>query len=85
MEHIISENTNDLALNIGNLILLEKRINEKAEDKSHIEKKNFYAQSKYPWVSHFLREYSDWDDTSIEKRASKLAKIYYTEILKKEL
>ena len=49
IEHILPE-SNELSLNIGNLILLELKINHQARDNRYLTKKEYYAKSKYDWV-----------------------------------
>ena len=84
IEHILSEDTEE-TLNIGNLILLEESINGDAKDRTYIDKKSLYADSKYAWVQEFLNENMDWDKLKIEKRAEDLAELYYTKILGRKI
>ena len=81
IEHILPESENTVALNIGNLILLEQSINEKINNKPYNEKIPFYQQSTYPWIKQFISENAEWNEESINKRGIELAKIYYTQIL----
>ena len=85
IEHIISEREGGDALNIGNLILLESSLNQEAGDKEYSDKRTVYAKSHYPWVENFIAEHRDWDSSMIKERAKKLSRVYYKDILKREL
>lgn len=83
IEHILPESSCSNALNIGNLILLEKTLNEKADNKEYvIKKEEDYSKSTYIWIKKFIKEHDDWKDNDIEKRAEKMAEIFYNNILK---
>lgn len=86
VEHILPEtvdsNTNN---NIGNLILLEQKLNECASALSYGQKKEIYKDSRYKWVEKFLSDYNEWNTDCIEERSRKLSKFYYTEILKRSI
>lgn len=86
VEHILSEDKNsEETLNIGNLILLEGFLNEKAEDKSFVEKKEVYSESKYEMVQEFTsvnEENANWTVEDISERANKLSEIIYCFILR---
>lgn len=79
IEHILPE-SNELSLNIGNLILLELMINTNAEDKSYLTKKEYYAESNYKWVQNFVKYHEDWNENEITDRAKQLARTYYEKI-----
>lgn len=81
VEHIYPESNGDLALNIGNLILLEININKDADNLPYKDKIAFYENSKYTWVHKFIQEHDSWDPSMISDRAIELAKIYYEKIL----
>lgn len=81
IEHIKSEKEGSLSLNIGNLILLEGKLNNEAGDKQYVDKKKIYLKSSYQWVKKFTNENPEWDDKQIAQRASELSEIYYTKIL----
>ena len=85
VEHILSEINGENALNIGNLILLEEKLNNEAGSKDYKDKKSIYLKSSYKWVQDFSKQNNDWDQEDIESRAIELANIYYTQILKKTL
>lgn len=90
VEHIYSESAgDDFALNIGNLILLEKRINESIGNIEFSEKlKRYDADTNYKCVKKFCNDNmtnNEWGKVEIEERANQLAYYYYTEILGKEL
>lgn len=81
IEHIISESADKETLNIGNLLLLEPKINNLADSKTYLEKRKFYNQSSYKWANQFSDENKTFDSSDINLRAAKLAEIYYTNIL----
>lgn len=85
IEHILPETTGLHAMNIGNLILLEGKLNSDVGDKSYIEKIPFYQQSRYPWVVKFVENNEEWDEDMIDKRAVNMAIVYYKAILGKGL
>lgn len=84
IEHILPEDDKE-TFNIGNLILLEESINGFAKDKDYVQKKILYANSNYAWVKDFLSKNPDWDKSKIESRAEELAKLYYTNVLGREI
>lgn len=85
IEHIMSETNGECALNIGNLILLEGKINNDAGKGSYVEKVPHYQKSQYVWIKRFIKVNNNWNEEMIEKRAINLATVYYKEILKREI
>lgn len=86
IEHILPETVDEQALNIGNLILLEGKINNDAGNDSYAEKLQYYKKSKYSWVGKFIENHEKWEKGDmISKRAEELASIYYYLILKRSL
>lgn len=85
IEHIISEREGGDALNIGNLILLEGKLNDEAGHKDYSDKCAAYAKSNYAWVKNFIAKHRQWDSSMITQRAIELSKVYYSQILKREL
>lgn len=89
IEHILPEDrNNEYSLNIGNLILLEERINKKVEDKGFEEKIEVYSESAYKCIEIFREEYKNtisWNNSLIEERAKKISLFYYRNILGKEI
>jgi len=85
IEHILPEAKGASALNIGNLILLEERLNSRAGANNFLEKKSIYQESSYEWVKKFIEINDDWNEEKIDKRALDLANEYYTKILKRNL
>lgn len=82
IEHIIPESTGDKTCSIGNLILLEEPLNNKAGIKPYIDKKEIYKISDYKWISKFAKDNNDFDLGMIDDRANKLAEIYFESFLK---
>lgn len=85
IEHIIPEKEQGNTLNIGNLILLEDNLNVEAGHENYANKCAVYAKSNYIWVKNFVAQHKQWDSSMIEQRAKEMAKVYYTEILKRRL
>ena len=73
------------ALNIGNLILLERTLNENADNKEYVIKKEDYRKSAYKWIKEFLDEHDDWKVDDIEKRAENMADVFYNNILRNQM
>lgn len=85
IEHILPESAGEAALNIGNLILLEIKLNNEANQAQYIEKRNlYYSKSNFDWVKDFINEHSEWTEGNIASRAENMASIYYHKILGKE-
>lgn len=81
VEHILPETGGKANLNIGNLILLEGHLNEKAGASPYNDKIEIYNSSKYKWIKQFIKDNPEWGCCGVEKRASTLARLYYTEIM----
>lgn len=85
VEHICAENLSVDNLKIGNLILLEQKVNIEAGQQEYLNKKALYEKSNYKWIHKFIENYPNWDNSMFDKRASDLAEIYYTKILGREI
>lgn len=86
IEHIIPESSSKnekFILNIGNLIILEKKLNEECKSKTYKEKISFYKKSNYQSVKAFLEEYSNFDKSSVEKRSKNIGVELYNLITNK--
>lgn len=86
IEHIKDEVANDEeTCLIGNLILLEQRINSGIPANSSFEEKLvYYNDSKYSMVHNFIEENSkktSWAEDDIFKRGKIWAKTYYEKIV----
>jgi Protein of unknown function (DUF1524). len=61
---------------IGNLTILGKRINAKAQNKSFADKcKDHYSKSEVVMTRELLNVGRAWDEATIRSRAEKLAKL----------
>lgn len=81
IEHIEPESSktdNPNVLNIGNLVLLEKELNNRCNTLSINEKMQIYAESDYCSVAEFLIKYPKYDTESIEDRSQNIANEMYT-------
>lgn len=85
IEHIISEVEGEECLNIGNLILLEKDLNEEADSMKYCDKIAIYERSRYKWVKDFISKNTDWISIMIHDRAKEMAECYYDNILKNDM
>ncbi len=80
IEHILSEGSVEFSTNIGNLIVLETKLNREADNLMYLDKKSVYKKSKLNWVSKFIENYSEWDESMINNRAKEMAKILYNSL-----
>lgn len=85
IEHIISESTGNNSFNIGNLIILELKLNNEADNLNYSKKKQIYLKSSYKWIKEFTNNNDEWDMDKIESRAKELSRVYYTDILGKHI
>lgn len=71
---------------IGNIIMIEKNINEKMSGIDYDKKLRFYKESEQAFVNDFLEKYTldVWDEQNIKKRAIDMAKIFYYKIIKED-
>lgn len=83
IEHIVPETSNSNATNIGNLILLERRLNDEAANYDYDEKIGIYKKSNYEWVGEFIKNNESFSVDEIESRNEKLAEIYYQNFVDK--
>lgn len=81
VEHILSETNQGLALNIGNLILLEEPINNRLGQIDYCDKIDDYNTSQYSEVRRFVQDHPNWDESMIEERAKQMSKLFYEHIL----
>lgn len=82
IEHIYPEGSGEkIALNIGNLILLEQTLNGDAGDNQYEDKIAIYRKSKYDCVKVFIDSHPEWNQSFIPSRAEELAQEYYYEVL----
>jgi uncharacterized protein with ParB-like and HNH nuclease domain len=86
VEHIIPESSDkdiESILNVGNLIILESKLNSKCDNLNFEEKIPFYKKSTYSSVKCFLKKYSNNKTFSIEERAKNMANEIYNGIIGK--
>ena len=81
IEHIIPECCGNDSNNIGNLIILENKLNIEADDNNYQEKRQIYKKSNYVWIRKFVDEHPNWTEDMIDNRAEELAKLFYYKIL----
>lgn len=85
IEHIIPESSEDdkkSILNIGNLLILEKNLNEECENYKFSKKKSVYKKSNYHFVKAFMNKYSSNKAISIEERSRDIGTQLYGLITK---
>lgn len=85
IEHIKSEKDGFDSLNIGNLIILENKLNNQADALPYLDKKKIYLKSSFKWINEFVKSNENWEVNSISNRAEELCKLYYTKILEKTI
>lgn len=85
IEHIYPECEGGIAFNIGNLILLEIKINGDSGNLPYADKIAHYRNSQYPWIQTFVEKHNSWDTSMISERALSLSKTYYEKILGKKI
>lgn len=88
IEHIISEDANnEITLSIGNLILLETKINNEIPSGSTFEEKTlkFYDKSSYKQIKSFCTKYKNFSIEDIKDRTEKLCDLYYEKILSRKI
>ena len=85
IEHILCESKDiEYSLNIGNLILLEIKINNNCDNINYQDKIKQYANSNYEVVKEFIKQYGEmetWGKAEIQNRAKVLANIVYYEVI----
>ncbi len=59
---------------IGNLTLLEKKLNRDAGDLKYEEKKQFYKESNSEYTKKLVEQYEDWNEAGLSARQKELAK-----------
>lgn len=85
VEHLVPEAEGQHTLNIGNLILLEQSINNKAGQQSYQDKISYYNRSKYDWVKCFTHKHAEWNISMIDARAIEMSKVYYSKVLGRDI
>ncbi len=90
IEHILPEsadenwgNFNDEQANrsvyrLGNLALLESKLNKEAETKPYTQKKEIFKKSNCYSTNSIPEEYNDWNESKISARQKELAKLAKT-------
>ena len=86
IEHILPESADEAwgafdneAINrsvnrIGNLSLLEKKLNKNANNLKYEEKKGFYMESNCKLTSSMIEQFDEWNEANLSSRQKELAK-----------
>lgn len=82
IEHILPDSQSEENAHIGNLLPLEKELNQRCDNKSLQEKQIIYKESMMYSVRKFLQTREKKPDFDLEDRTRRLAKVFYEEILK---
>jgi hypothetical protein len=88
IEHVSPESPaqatlhSDQVANIGNLILVDERLNDDLGNSPFSTKKAVLKKQKYVWVDPLVRSKSKWGADEISKRAEDMAKVAYNSIWK---
>ena len=85
VEHILPESLTQASYSIGNLILLETSLNQKADKEIYENKKRIYKRSRVKWISEFMHKHPTWKNSDCVERSNELAMIYYTKIFGKKI
>ena len=85
VEHIFPDSQGEENSNIGNLLPLEKNLNEKCDNLPLKDKMEYYKQSEFKSVKRFVSRYeSNLGNYTIENRRKHLAKDFYKMISEQE-
>ncbi len=83
IEHISADSDSKESATIGNLTLLERKLNEKCKDKSIEEKITIYSDSNFRMTRSFSNRYKENPSSfKINVRAMAMADLIYNKILK---
>lgn len=85
IEHILPQSPSELweieddkveklSTRIGNLCLLERKLNKQAQNVTFEEKKHFYVQSVFPSTRSVAENYDRWDENAIGSRQADMAR-----------
>ncbi len=80
IEHVIPQNDDsdefrEYIYRLGNMFLLEKKLNRDCSTKSFNEKKEIYLKSSFNTIKKIAEDYEAWDDKKIEYRQSQMSKV----------
>lgn len=84
VEHIMPDNGTSPSILIGNLLMIEGSLNEKADTSDFKEKIKIFKDSKSDFVKNFIGTYQDcssWNDQTIANRTEQMAEITYDQVL----
>lgn len=83
IEHILPDAQSIDNANIGNMLPLEKDLNEKCKDKSLKDKIPFYKKSSFKAVQNFVSRYKGEEDSfNIDERRADLSADFYDKVIK---
>ena len=85
VEHILPDSQSEENARIGNLLPLEKRLNERCKDKPLNEKLAIYEESDFRSVKKFLETRKKKPDFVLDERTNRLAELFHKEILNKQI
>ncbi len=80
IEHILPDSENDANAHIGNLMPLERKLNDKCGSKPLVEKCAIYADSDFMTARHIAQRYKD-KEIDVASRTDYLCKLVYNNIL----
>lgn len=83
IEHIANDDGTDVHCTIGNLLMLAEPLNERAGNKSFVEKLPYYQRSNFVTTKRFVERYGsrqNWTEENISDRAKHMAKLAYETI-----
>ena len=69
-----TEAINRCVFRLGNLTLLEKKLNKEADTLKYADKQSFYGQSNCRCTSVLAEEFNVWNESNLSARQKELAK-----------
>lgn len=82
IEHILPDSQSEQNARIGNLLPLERSLNQRCKGKPLQEKQEIYKESMMYSVRQFLQVREKKPDFDLADRTTRLSKLFYNEILK---
>lgn len=85
IEHLAPQNGQGSAIDdqdiasIGNLILVDPKLNNKLDNKNFSAKKKI-LQKSHAWVDALVRTSNSWTPAEIQQRATKLAEVAFEKV-----
>lgn len=86
LDHILAQNIEENHT-IGNLIILDKDLNQKFQDKTYQEKRNLIIKnevnSRFEIVYYMFKKYENWDSETINLWGRELGEMFWESVVRK--